>query len=74
MYYYGMDMETELRKAIVESELTQYRIAKLADISHASMSQFVNGNRSLSLAAASKLATALGFEFTQKKQTRKARS
>ena len=64
----GMDMEKELKKAIIKSELTQYRIAKLANISHASMSQFVNGNRSLSLTVASKLATALGFELVMKKR------
>jgi len=68
-----MDMETQLRKAVHESELTQYRIAKLAGITHAAMSFFVNSKRSLSLGAASRLADALGFELVQKKRPRKAR-
>ena len=66
-----MDMETQLRKAVNESGMTQYGVAKVAGLSHAQMSFFVNGHRSLSLAAASKLATALGFELVQKKRRKK---
>ena len=76
LYVWGMDMEIELRKAVKDaienSDLTQYRIALMAGISHGSMSQFLSGNRSLSLSVASKLATALGFELVQKEQERKA--
>jgi DNA transposition AAA+ family ATPase len=76
LYILGMDMEVELRKAVKDaienSDLTQYRIALMAGISHGSMSQFISGNRSLSLSVASKLATTLGFELVQKEQERKA--
>ncbi|NQV32546.1 MAG: helix-turn-helix transcriptional regulator [Phycisphaeraceae bacterium] len=67
-------MEALLRQAILESDRTQYRIAKDAGISFAQMSYFINGHRSLSLKAAGKLAETLGFELTQKKPARKARS
>ncbi len=68
-----MDMEALLRQAILESDRTQYRIAKDAGISLAQMSYFINGHRSLSLQAAGKLAETLGFQFVQKKRLRKAR-
>ena len=73
MYNHSMDMEAILRKAIHESDRTQYRIAKDAGISLAQMSYFINGHRSLSLNAAGKLAETLGFEMVQKKRNRKAR-
>ena len=66
-------MEALLRQAILESDRTQYRIAKDAGISLAQMSYFINGHRSLSLQAAGKLAETLGFQFVQKKRVRKAR-
>lgn len=68
-----MDMEAILRKAILDSERTQYRIAKDAGISLAQMSYFINGHRSLSLKAAGKLADTLGFELVRKKQARKVK-
>ena len=66
-----MDMEALLRKAVNASGMTQHRVAKMAGLAQPQMSFFMYRDRSLSLAAASKLATALGFELVQKKRSRK---
>jgi plasmid maintenance system antidote protein VapI len=65
--------ETKLREALLESEMSYTEIANLAGITNASLSYFVNGKRSLSLSAASRLADCLGFELVRKSQPRKAR-
>ena len=65
-------MESILRNAIRESDLKPRHIAlKCGDIAESQLSYFINGERSLSLRAASSLATALGYELVPKK--RKAR-
>jgi transcriptional regulator with XRE-family HTH domain len=61
------DIEKQLKKAIVESKMSQYRICKEAGLSESQLSYFVNGKRSLTLPAAAKLAKALGLELTRKK-------
>ena len=66
-----MDMEAQLKKAVKASGVKQNKVAEMAGIAQSQMSYFMNGHRSLSLAAASKLATALGFELVQKRKPRK---
>ena len=66
-----MDIEYRLRKAVKASGVKQNKVADMAGLAPSQMSFFMNGHRSLSLGAASKLATALGFELVQKKKPRK---
>ncbi len=63
-----IDIEAQLRKAVLTDERTPYRIALDSEISHASMSLFLNGKRSLNLANASKLAHCLGLRLIQEKK------
>ena len=61
------DIEEKLRKAIVKSKMSRYRISQLSGVSEAQLSLFVNGQRTLTLPVASKLAKVLGLELTEKK-------
>jgi plasmid maintenance system antidote protein VapI len=57
------DIEEQLKKAIVESKMSRYRICKEAGLSESQLSYFVNGHRTLTLPAAAKLAKVLGLEL-----------
>ncbi len=72
MYTLGMNMEYQLRKAVKASGVKQNKVADMAGLAPSQMSFFMNGHRSLSMASASKLATALGYEL-RKKRPRKVR-
>jgi transcriptional regulator with XRE-family HTH domain len=63
------NIEEQLREAIAESELSNYQISDNSGVSKAQLSLFVNRKRTLTLAAAAKIAEALGLEF--KKQHKK---
>ena len=63
-----MNIERQLKRAVLDSGLSRYRLAKLSGLSQAQLSYFVNGKRSLTLPAAAKLAEALGLELRPKKQ------
>ena len=52
----------QLRKAIDDSGLTRYRIAKLTGVSESALSQFYNGHRGLSMEAMNALGEC--FELT----------
>lgn len=68
-----MDMESILRKAILDSGMKPRHIAqKCGDIAPSQLSYFLNGHRSLSLKAASKVATILGYELAPKHREGKA--
>ena len=71
MYTLSMDMEAKLKKAVNASGMTQREVAEMAGLAQPQMSLFMNGHRSLSLGAASKLATALGYELVPNKRSRK---
>jgi len=60
------DLEGVLRKAIRDSGLTRYAVAKGADVDTSQLLRFVAGKRSLTLPAASKLAAFLGLELRPK--------
>jgi plasmid maintenance system antidote protein VapI len=61
------DIEQRLRRAVLESELSRYQIAKISGVSEAQLSFFVNGKRTLTLPVAAKLAEVLGLELRPKK-------
>ena len=64
------DIERQLKKAVLESNLSRYRIAQLSGVSEAQLSYFVNDKRSLSLPAAAKIAKVLGLELRPVKKVR----
>lgn len=60
-------IEDQIRKAIKKGRFTAYRLSKETGIHHSIIVRFVNKERSLSLATASKLIEALGLELVAKK-------
>ena len=61
------DIEKVLKKALINSKMTRYRISQISGLSEAQLSYFVNGQRSLTLPAAAKLAKVLGLELKPKR-------
>ena len=59
----GEPLSQTLKKAIRESEMTEYQIAKRAGISQIMISRFLSGERSIRLATADKLAGVLGLKL-----------
>jgi plasmid maintenance system antidote protein VapI len=57
-----------LRKAIVDSEHSQYKLAQLTGVDSGTLSRFVNGQRSIALDTADKLCKALGLQLTKSTQ------
>lgn len=57
------NIEQRLRRAVLESGLSRYQIAKISGVSEAQLSFFVNGKRSLTLPVAARLAEVLGLEL-----------
>ena len=65
------NIEEQMRKAILESDMTRYRLCKLSGLTNSQLSLFVHGKRSLTLGSAAKVAQVLGLEFVQKKKKSK---
>ena len=59
------DIEEQLRRAIVESEMSRYRLSQVTGVANAVLSNFVNLKRSLTLTTAAKLAKALRLELRE---------
>jgi plasmid maintenance system antidote protein VapI len=57
------DIEAQLREVIVNSEMSCYEIAKRSGVTGSQLSLFINGQRTLTLASAAKIAVALGLEL-----------
>ena len=57
------DIEEQLRQAILNADISRYRLSQLTGVSEGVLSNFVNGHRSLVLTTAAKLAKALGLEI-----------
>lgn len=57
----------QLRAAVADSGLSQYRIAKETGISQPIITRFVNGDRDMSLENAGKLADFLGLHLVKRK-------
>lgn len=62
------NIEQRLRRAVLESDMSRYQIAKISGVSQAQLSFFVNEIRSLTLPVAAKLAEVLGLELRPKKK------
>ena len=57
------DIERRLKRAVLESDLSRYQLAKISGVSEAQLSFFVNGKRTLTLPVAAKLAEVLNLEL-----------
>ena len=57
------DIEMQLGEAIRGSEMSCYEIAKRAGVTNSQLSLFINGQRSLTLTSAAKIARVLGLEL-----------
>lgn len=68
-----VDIQVQLRRAILDSELTRYRLAKLTGVSQATLCLFVHGQRSITMDNAAKLAAVLGLRLTPIKRPKKGR-
>jgi len=63
-----MDIEQQLRQAIAESGMSRYALSKKTGVAQSVLSHFVNGQRSLTLPTAARLAEALGMELRPRKK------
>ena len=64
------NIETKLREAILNSEMSRYRISKLSGVGQAELSLFVNHKRTLTLTTAAKVANVLELDLTPVKKGR----
>jgi plasmid maintenance system antidote protein VapI len=62
-------LSDQLRQAIDGAELSRYRIAKEAGVAQSTISQFMNGKRSLSLQAIDRIAELLDLELVTSNTT-----
>jgi plasmid maintenance system antidote protein VapI len=62
------DLTEQLRQAIADSGLTGYRIAADAGVDRGLMTRFINGDRGITLAVASRIAAYLGLSLQPIKQ------
>lgn len=67
------DIEDQLRRAIVESPITQYRLAQVSGIDKGILSRFLRGERTITLTTAARLAEVLDLELRPSGQPRKSR-
>jgi len=56
----------QLKKAIRESELSNWKLAQVAKVDQGVISRFMSGERDLKLETAAKIVTALGMELVPK--------
>jgi len=63
-------LEKEIRRAIKKGKWTGYRLAKESGVPQAVVCRFINGQRDITLATASKLVKTLGLEVRPKKKGR----
>jgi plasmid maintenance system antidote protein VapI len=64
-------LQDQLRKAVEDSGLTLYRIAKDSGIAYQVLHRFARGERDLTLQTASKLADYFGMRLTRPKRPKK---
>ncbi|MGH2271270.1 hypothetical protein ACQ9LF_05670 [Anaerohalosphaeraceae bacterium U12dextr] len=57
------DIEGQLRLAILESPMSRYRISQLSGVADSALCYFVNGQRTLNLTSAARVAEVLGLEL-----------
>ena len=69
-------IESQLRQAIIEADMSRHRLSQLSGIDRAQLSYFVQGKRTLTLGSAEKIAEVLGLRIkniSQSKETKKMR-
>ncbi len=64
------DIEAQLRQAILQSDMSRYRLSQVTGVDNAVLSNFVNRKRSLTMTTAAKLAKALDLELRPRKKGR----
>ena len=62
------NIEERLRQAILDSDMSRYRISRLSGVADSQLCFFVNGKRTLTLTSAAKVAKVLGLDLTQAKK------
>jgi ribosome-binding protein aMBF1 (putative translation factor) len=68
------DWEERIRAALAADPRTIYELAKLTGLQRIKLTKFRDGEKSLNLDSAAKLATVLGFELVKKKRPASKRS
>jgi plasmid maintenance system antidote protein VapI len=57
----------QIRRAIVEAEVTRYRIAQDTGLDEATLCRFISGERGLSMMAIDRLAEYFGYKLVKSK-------
>jgi len=63
-------LSDKMRRAILESGLSRYRIAKESGVDHAALSRFMAGKVGLSLASLDRMADVLGLDLVARGPSR----
>lgn len=69
-------IESQLRQAIIEADMSRHRLSQLSGVDRAQLSYFVQGKRTLTLGSAEKIAEVLGLRIkniSQSKETKRMR-
>jgi transcriptional regulator with XRE-family HTH domain len=66
-------LSEQLKDAILNADVSRYRIAKETGLTEAALSRFVNGVAGLSLESIDKIGEYLGLEITTRKQQPRTR-
>ena len=61
-------IESQLKRAIIEAEISRHRISQLSGVDRAQLSYFVQGKRTLTLKSAEKIAEVLGLVLVSEKK------
>ena len=67
------DIEDQLRRAILGSETSRYRMSQISGVDQAALSNFANCKRTIMLATAARLAGVLGIELSVNNKNNKGR-
>jgi len=65
------DIQEQLRQAILDADVSRYRLSKMTGINQGILSRFVHRERTVTLDTAAKLAAGLGLELTPKGKGKK---
>jgi len=57
------NIEERLRQAILDSDMSRYRISQLSGVADSQLCFFVNGKRTMTLTSAAKVAKVLGLDL-----------
>jgi transcriptional regulator with XRE-family HTH domain len=62
-----MTVSDQIKRAILDSDLTRYRIAQETGVDEATLSRFLSGERGLSMIAIDRLANFFGYKLVKAK-------